>query len=165
MSRVTAKKIGNVAVIHVDGNGRPVMLSSFDDNPVGSFPFTCRIQEAHAKFGPNIHWFEEARVANPEDANDVSDEQVLQFKRDAGAPPTPPAASVTTSAASVATTSDFSRLVAAFSALLTEYRAGAISPEEVQAVGTFLINALPEIEEELEAAKTASVQQRKVFKV
>ncbi len=172
--------------------GVPVPLSGPDDNPVDAAPRSMTVQQAEALYGANnIHWHVVKHEPNLEDRIVVSDAQIQLIAKDlvtltpeqraakvqeiSGVPVQQQRAVANVSKVTIAdvvaeqqynTEGVVGRLtehlISEFRNAYLQMEASEMTRDEFTAIGTFLINAFPELEEQLKEA-AAPKRPKKVF--
>lgn len=164
--KVFVRKQGKVLTVFVDpATNQPIPISSVDDNPVGGFPQLMGLGSIQASWpGAEIIMVEGDQKEGPPagsvfNVQDASTGQPLKNPKAASArPASAPVKSASVGGASITLTG----VLKAFSEL-----ARSDAPkEELEAVGSFLLNLAPSIEAELkEAVRSPQQLPRKRFKL
>lgn len=156
VATIDVLKRGNSATVFLDDGGRPLPIPSFENQPVGA-PFSCRVMELPAHFpGVRYRFVEEVRPPQPEVADQVSDADIAAQKAGTLTTPTRAAELPFKQAAAPSQPSVdvlAKRLLDSFAAQARALVEGdEAGKAELEAVGTFLINTFPELEDALTAA-------------
>ena len=175
MRKVYVKKQGNVCTVFLGPDGSPQPLHNFTDAP--GAPFTCNLWELRNTYYPGAEFeFVEEQFPEPPTAPGADgsfDQLVTQLTGSAPQSSPSPATqqshsdvNVTTLPLPAAASSKFAdRLLDAFKAEVLSMKAGEIHSADLEYLGSFLITALPELEEELVAATKIGARPKKVFKL
>jgi len=158
---VDVKKQGNVWTIYLDESDRPMPIETFETTPMG-FPFTGKDQILARYPGAKFRFVEKYYPPQPESVFTPEMEKELSkmtTKKDEPAPA--PAAPVSVGRDALSDKSSLATYVDKITTLFSEYL--RTNDPDLEAVGTFLITAIPELEPILKDLAVAKPREKRKF--
>lgn len=152
MAKIWVKRNGRVATVFLNDDGSSMPIAGFDDAPLG-FPYTANVDAIKQKYaGHELVWVDRPTEAQP-DAPPVSDEEIAKI-------------SGRLAQAAVPQASVQVQPLPAVDAVLQAFKDTAREvPEDLEAVGSFILRIRPDLEEALRAALAAPAAPAKRFKL
>lgn len=170
---VFVKRQGRACTVYLDEREQPMHIANFDDQPVGGFPYSARAEEIAARFaGRQLVFVDPPAAPNPvaPPLTKQQEQEVARIMRESGnssavqvAPP--PVAQVPQQQAPAVPAPVVPDPVAVIAQAFE--RQVEESEADAEVVGTFLVNAFPELEPVLReaAARAREPKAKRSFKL